>query len=574
MDFYLLIKKIYFLLNHKEKYLSIFLFFFVLFGIFLEGLGVVLLLPISALLIGAEIPLEFIRFEKVINSMRIGENMLFTGLIIVFFIYLFKNIYLFFLHYFQVKLSQKITLRLSGELFKRYLNSDFSFHLNSNTSYLIRNLKEANSFDSTYIRLISLFTEVLLTLALLTLFLIMDFKTTISISTIFLITGSIYIIGFRKRITNWGVERFETTGKYLKTINQGLNGIKEIIFSNGRNFFVLEANKVFKNFLNTLFKFSLIDFIPRAIIEILIIFTVITTVIVLTLNGKNHEYIIPLLAVYVAAAFRVAPACNRIITHVQSLKFTVASINNLYEQFELKNNNLDNAELIKKENKIIFRDNIILENLNFSFNENKKIYENVNIKIKKNKIYGLIGDSGSGKSTFINLISGLLKPNSGKILVDEANITNNKLENWQQLIGYVPQDLFLLDDSILSNIAFGDDKKNVNINKINNLINQVGLKSFVDSLKDGLNTFVGERGLKISGGQRQRLGLARALYKNPQVLVLDEATNSLDKDTENSILENLKKIKDITIIIVSHHKNPLKICDEIYEIKEKKIIKI
>jgi len=573
MKFYYLLKRIFLLLSSKEKKQSLILFLFILIGIILESIGIVLLLPISSLLLGAEIPVQFERFENILIYFKFTDNLLFTALSIVFFIFLFKNLYLLILHYFQIKFTQKISLRLSTNLFARYLNSNLSFHLNSNTSYLIRNLLEAGSFESVYIRAITLFTEIIITIALLILFLTIDLQTTLIVSSVFSFSVFLFIFGFKNKISAWGKTRFEATGTYLKIINQGLNGIKEIIFSNGQSYFVKKANKIKKIFLNSLLKLSIIDFMPRVLIEMLIISSVVMTVYFLVLSGKNYEYIIPLLAAYVAAAFRLGPACNRIINHVQSLNFAKATIENLYEQFIITEKNSRNIKSLDLRNEINFNDNIFFENVSFSFKERLNIYSDVNIRFSKNKIYGLTGNSGSGKSTFINLLTGLLEPTSGKIFTDGVDINTN-LEHWQKSIAYVAQDLFLTDDTILNNIAFGRDKKDIDTDMVEKIVSQVELRSFINNLNEGFDTIVGEKGLKISGGQRQRIALARALYQNPKILILDEATNSLDKKTEEGILTTLKKFKNITIFMVSHQKNSLSICDEIYEIKNKEILKI
>lgn len=573
MGFFNLLKKVYDLLNSKEKSKSIILTFFVLVGIFLESLGVVLILPISSLLIGAEIPDQFKFFEIFLKDIEFSDNLLIVGMVIVVIVYVIKNLYLLLLHYYKIKFEQQISLRLSNDLFKKYINSNYSFYLNSNTSILTRNLLEAGSFESIFDRIIVLITELIITITFLVIFLIIDFETTLYITLTFVIFGGLYILFLKDKIPSWGQVRFEMTGKYLKTINQGLNGIKEIIFSNGQNFFLEKANEIKKKFLNTILKIAVVEFTPRILIEILIISSVAITVLNLSLSGESYEYIVPLLAIYVAAAFRLAPACNKIINHVQGIKFTHAAISILHNQFSsIKKNDSEKVNL-KKQNKFDFKKNIIFENVSFSFKDRSKIYFDLNVKFQINKIYGFKGDSGSGKSTFINLLTGLLKPSIGNIFVDGIDINEN-ITGWQNNIAYVPQDLFLTDDTILNNVAFGRNEEDIDLDLAEKVINLVGLKEFISQLKDGIYTIVGEKGVKISGGQKQRIGLARALYKKPKILVLDEATNSLDHDTEKSILDSLTKLNDITIFLVSHNNAPFYICDEIFEIKDKQFFKI
>ncbi len=571
--FFKLLNSVYSLLNLREKKISIYLVFFSLIGIILESIGVVLILPITSLLIGSNVPQQFEFFGNFLNDINFLDNSLILGMGIVILVYLIKNLYLLILHYFQVKFSQTITRRISKDLFEKYINSKYSFYLNSNSSLLIRNLQDAGRIEAIYIRIISLITELIVILTFVSIFFIIDFKTTINITIVFVVVSSLFIISLKNRIPKWGQIRFELSGKYLKTINHGLNGIKEIIFSNGQDFFVNRADKIKKKFLNTQVKIAVVDFIPKVLIELLIIICVVITVVSLTLTGKTYEYIVPLLAVYVAAAFRLAPAANKIINYVQSLEFANATITNLYKQINLNEYNVVNKTVLEKKNKLKFENNISLVNLSFSFNTNSQIYDDLNFNFQKNKIYGFKGGSGSGKSTFINLLTGLLKPNSGKILVDGVDINEN-IYDWQNKISYVHQDIFLLDDTILNNIAFGKNEDEIDQELVSEVLNQSGLKIFVDQLKNGADTIVGEKGVKISGGQKQRIGLARALYKKPKILVLDEATNSLDNSTEKGILDSLKKLNDITIFLVSHQTAPFYICDEIFEIKGKQLLKI
>ena len=524
-------------------------------------------------MIGGETPEQFARFESLITNWTFTENILFSALILMFSVYLFKNLYLVLLNYLQLKFIQKISLRLSTELFSGYLKSNYSFHLNSNSAYLIRNVMEAGSFEPVFSRALLLITEIIMTLSLFTVFIIIDFQATLLVTSIFLLAGFLFTIIFSNKVRTWGAKKFVSNGEYLKTINQGLSGIKEIIFNNGYNYFVKNSIKERLKILNSTLKMGTITLLPKAIIEMLIILSAVLTIIFLFSNGKSHEYIIPILAMYVAAAYRLGPACNRIINNIQNLNFADAGIKKLNEQLEIVKNNNQNIKSLNLKSKISFNDSIYFKNISFSYKEKSEIYSNINLQFTKNKIYGLIGDSGSGKSTFINLLTGLLQPTSGKILIDDVNINNN-LEDWQKSISYVAQDIFLTDDTILKNIAFGKEEEDINIDNVKKIISKMELENYVKNLKNGMGTIVGEKGLKISGGQRQRIALGRALYRNPKILVLDEATNSLDRKTEIDILSILKNFDNVTIFMVSHQKNSLQICDEIYEIKNKKILKV
>ena len=569
MNFYRLLKKVFDLLSHKERTESVFLIFFVIIGVLLESIGVVLILPITSLLIGSEIPNEFKFFENFLKDFEITENLLLVGMGVVVIVYVIKNLYLLLLHYYQIKFTQKISLRLSKGLFEKYINSEYSFYLNSNTSILIRNLQEAGSFESIYRRIISLITELIVTITFLVIFLIIDFKTTINITLIFVISGGLFILFFRNKITSWGQTRFEMTGKYLKTINQGLNGIKEIIFSNGQNFFVKKANQIRKKFLNTLLKIAVVDFIPRVLIEVLIIISVVITVINLSLSGKNYEYIVPLLAIYVAAAFRLAPACNKIINHVQSLKFSHASVTNLHEQLNLPSNEISINNSYQSEiNKTKFNKSIEFNNVSFSFKERSEIYSNVNVKFDKNKIYGLKGNSGSGKSTFINLLTGLLKPSSGNILVDGQKLSDFDHSYLHENIAMVSQDVKLFNDTIYQNISYGNSA--ITNYRIDQVVSELNLRNTVfRNLPYGLHTSAGVQGSNLSNGQRQIILILRAYLQNKKIFILDEPTTALDPNTKKIVLDLIKQVSENkTTVIVTHDSETKNISNQIFELSK------
>jgi len=269
------------------------------------------------------------------------------------------------------------------------------------------------------------------------------------------------------------------------------------------------------------------------------------------------------------------PASNRIINFIQISIYHKAVIDVIYDQLflvSIKNNTINN-KIITKE--IKFKNKIKIENLSFKYSEGKnKILDNISFDINKNESIGIMGDSGSGKSTIINILMGLIEPTKGNIYCDGVNIFEG-LDQWQSKISFVPQDVFLINDTIRKNIAFGLDEENIDDRKIDLIIERIFLKNFIDELPKGTNTIIGERGINISGGQKQRLGIARALYRAPEILILDESTNSLDKNTENKFMIDLFKIKkDLTLIFISHNKNILNDFNKIVEINKNGIVKI
>jgi len=273
--------------------------------------------------------------------------------------------------------------------------------------------------------------------------------------------------------------------------------------------------------------------------------------------------------VFVAATFRMIPSLNRIIASIQSLKFYLPSVDVIHN--ELSHYYASN-DFQKNHVDFKFESNIKLKDVNFKFSEDTLVLNSVSLEIKKGEMIGIIGESGSGKSTLIDLIIGLNNPTSGLITIDDKYDISN-FENWSSQVGYVPQTIYLSDDSIRNNIAFGLPENQINDTQINNAIVKSQLKSFIESLENGLETRVGERGVQLSGGQRQRIGVARALYNNPEVLILDEATSALDSLTEKELMKSILEFKGkITLIMIAHRLTTLKDCDIIYKMEKGKLI--
>ena len=284
------------------------------------------------------------------------------------------------------------------------------------------------------------------------------------------------------------------------------------------------------------------------------------------ISGKSIDQLVPTLAVFATASFRAIPSLNRVMGSIQSIKYGNAVIKLLYKEFiEIRTNK---NSFINNNDKLLFKKKIDFKNLSFSYPLSKKIViSNVNLSISKGETIGIVGASGSGKSTLIDLLLGLLKPTTGEICIDNLNINRN-LDTWQKFIGYVPQTIFLSDDTIIKNVAFGISDNEIDINKIKKALDLAQILDHFESLPEGLSTFVGERGIRISGGQRQRIGIARALYNNPLILVLDEATSSLDSQTELEVMKSINLLKgEKTIIIAAHRLSTLEKCDRIIEVK-------
>ena len=561
-------KKVFSVLNKKEKISSILLLFLILITIILETFGIASFFPLMSAIVD-ENYFSNPFYQKV--SAFLGIESIDLNLFFIFFIlfFIFKNIYLVFFAYWQQSFTNKISLRISNDLYSSYLHKNFSYHLQSNSAFLIRNIQESTSIDAVFLRILSLINEFFLITGIIILLFFVNFIATLSIIIIVILTLFIFNLFTKGTIKSFGEKKFNINARYMQNLFEGIHAFKEILLFNKKNFFIKNNFKYRKRLLDYQLIFSIISYLPRALIEIISIISILVLLNLLVKNQGTIQEIIPIVAVFSASAFRLFPSALKIFSGLQSFSYVKPVIDNIEK--EIRNRLIETDYNEKKDlnenQEIVFENEINISNINFQYLTGKILLTNVNFNIKKGTTVGIIGKSGAGKSTFLNIFTGLLKPTKGSILVDSIDIAT-VMKLWRKKIGYVSQDIFLLDSSIAENIAFGIPKENIDYNKVKNCIILAELDTYIRELKEGLNTTVGEKGVRISGGQRQRLGLARALYHEPDILILDEATNSLDINTENTILNTLKNLKTkFTILIISHHKNPLKIADVVYELK-------
>ena len=570
-----LIEKLNILVTKKEKRKGLLLTLLLLLGMIFEVIGIGLLLPILTAILNPEILFENQIIKDVFYFFDIIEpdQIVSAALITLLFVYTIKSAYLLYLSHYQNRFISRLSAELSNRLFKNYLFQSYTFHLKRNSSELIKNFQvEITYFTNFLISTILLITEVTLALSVVsTLFLIEPLGTLIVL--IFFGVASLLFYNFtKKKISKWGSVREQIDSNISKVVLEGFSGIKEVILAGRQSYFFsqIEENNSIKASIST--KNLTLRQVPRYYLELLSVFSLIGFIFIMVIQNRNIENVIVTLGVFVAATFRILPSINRILSSLQNIKFYRASIDLLYTEFKSTNSIMENY-LIDEINQITPSEKISLNNLCFKFKETKKeILKNVNLDIKVGSTIGIIGSSGAGKSTLINILVGLLKPDLGGVFVDNFAIQQNNLRKWQNSIGYVSQDVYLTDNSIVSNIAFGIEKEKIDFDLIDKVLNQAQLTDLIQSLPNGYNTEVGERGVQLSGGQQQRIGIARALYKKPEVLVLDEATSALDTGTEHEIMSSVDLLKGKkTIIIVTHRIITLKNCDQIYKLEQGKL---
>ncbi len=459
-------------------------------------------------------------------------------------------------------------------LFKKYLHESYLFHIYNNSSILITNVHgEIGLFIKKILNVLSdIFLDLILFFLLLAILLnIRLFETLFALSAfiIFLLT---YFYLIKKRLDFWGKERQKKDRSKLKHIQQSLFGIKELKIYLKETFFEKILLNVVRKRENIAKKVAYISPLPRYFLELgtvifILIFTIFFT------KTDNFSQLLPEFALYFASFLRMLPVFIKIFNSLQTIKLGIPTVKVLHSEFTRKNDEEFNQIDINT-NEMNFKKDIKFQNIGFKYpTKDDSILENINLKFEQGKIIGIIGSTGSGKTTFLNLLTGLIKPTKGKIFCDSVDINEQSI-NWRKKISYVTQKTFLIDDSIRKNIIFGETEQ-LNSKKLEESLKLSNLEKFINNLPEGINTIVGEGGTQLSGGQIQRISIARALYNSPEIIIFDEATNSLDEETENSIIKEIFNLKGkCTIFLVTHNKDLTANCDEKYLVENKKITKI
>ena len=554
------------LLNKKEKRKFFYIGFLLFLNSFFELLGLGLLLPVITIILDGN--LGFLPepiFQLVSNIER--DNLIIFSLLGIICVYIFKNLFIIFYHYQQGLYIKDLKIRIFSNLFEKYIFQNYSFFLQRNTGTILRNLGISRTVALCLISYLSIVLEFLIIISFLSYLLYLNFFSTIIISLIFLIFGSLLYLITKKKIYTWASQREEYDAKITQQLIQTFSSIKNIKIFNKE----VKMNNFLKKLLlfyeDVNFKIDIVQQLPRGLIEILGIISISILIIILNFSGMSNSEILVLTAIFAAAAFRLIPSSTRVMAAAQRIKNFAPALELIQDEL---NNFVSNQKFI--EEKIIKIDfkSIKFEDVSFSYDQNNEIFTNINFQVNKGDVIGVLGESGVGKSTLINLASGLIEPTKGEIKINDKSMKEQK-KSWLASLGYVPQQVTLFNDSIKNNISFFDDGNYEK--KLNDALFNSKLQQFVDTLPNKVNTVVGEGGAKLSGGEIQRIGIARALFNNPEFIIFDESTSSLDENNEKKIIEFIYSLKrKKTVMIISHKREILRNCDKIYEVKNKKIL--
>ena len=555
----------------KKKFFVITILLFI--AGFFEAASIALVLPFISLLIDKDkiINLPIVKDFLPNISEYSHESLIIFSLLIFLFFYFFKFFYLIFIIKYKNRVIFSMRDKISKKMFNSYLQRPYSFHLNQHTSKIILNCKSevVVIMQSVFLPLIELFAEILTVIFIGALIFIIKPVPSVILLVISGFLFMIFNFFTKKKSKIYSFERQKTDEISIKIIQQTFSSIKLVILYLKKNFFSNQFIDVIKkNTQVTLHQQFFID-IPKYFLELIALVACLAVIFFVVISEpENLINILPLLALYMVAAFKMLPSLNRIIVDVQKIRNGRSALDVVCEV--LKYNDDQNTQVIDSENikKISFQSNINLKQISFAYPGNPPLYQNLDLTIKKGEAIGIIGESGTGKSTLANLLVGLIKPLTGDILIDEKSI-HSEIKGWHKIIGYMPQKNFLLDDTVENNIIFFDQLDKVFFDKV---IKQCQLEKLINNLENGSKTLIGENGARLSGGQLQRISLARTLYKNPEILILDEATTSLDSDNEKKILNIISKLKkNKTIIIISHQIQNLSFCDKIFKLQNEEL---
>lgn len=563
------------ILSKKELinfYLLVFLFFI---STILEIFGISIFLPLLKSIIDP----NFSTNNNFINNFNLfkvesDSSLIINYCLIIVFLFILKIFFsLISIIYFNNFIASK-QKKISYFLIENYLNQKFIFFLNNNSSKLIQNsINETSQITYTYLSsVIILIPEIFFLTGIIIFLTILNPLESLMIISSLLIFLLIFYNMFKKRYLDYGIIRNENDTKRYQVLEETFGSIKDIILKNKKNFFLKRFKKHNDASVFSSKKVMIFQSFPRFIFELLVIISFVLITIYLTYNNQIIS-ILPTLGLFAAISFRAIPSINKIFSCLNNIKYSSRSIDIVIKEIKSYQNKKIINQNIQKE-LIIFDNEITLKNIEFKFpNTDNNIFEKIDFSIKKNSFIGIMAESGVGKSTLVNIICGLLTPSNGNIFSDNK-LVNTESNEWKKKFGIVPQNFFMLDDTIENNITFGDDiKKNQLL--FEKAIDQSESREFIESRENKFSELIGQKGTRISGGQQQRLAIARALYFNPEILIFDEATNSLDKKTENSILNTIKKMASTkTIIQISHDPDALKYCEEIFKLSKRKLEKI
>ncbi len=578
-----IIKKLMVLLDGRQKRIMVLLVFLMLIGAVLETLGVSLVIPVMNVVMDEHAVENNEYLQVICDILRIEYNdtrklMIFTMLALIG-VFVVKNIFLFIQQKAQLRFVYTNQFATSRRMMINFMERPYEYYLNADTSVIQRSItSDVNNMYGLILALLQLFSEAIVFVCLVLVSLATDVWMTVTVTLLLVVVLAI-IKGILKPIMKKaGEENQDYYSGLYKWIDQSVMGIKEIKVANKENYFINEYAKCGAGYVSAVQRYNLYNATPRLLIETVAIAGMILYMMFQILQGTAVSEIVPQVAALAVAAMRLIPCANRINNHLTSISyfepFFMGVSDNLQEEIRDESINYDeNAYKQKvKVDKLEIKETIELKDIVYKYpNTEVLIFDHADMEIPVGKSVGIVGTSGAGKTTVVDILLGLLRLQSGEILADGVEVREH-YQSWLKNIGYIPQSIFMIDSTIRKNVAFGYADEDIDDEKVWRALKEAQLDEFVRGLPDGLDTSIGERGIRISGGQRQRIGIARALFEDPEVLVLDEATSALDNETEAAIMDSINRLHGKkTLIIIAHRLQTIEKCDMVYRVENGKV---
>lgn len=574
-----ILNKINYIFSKKQKIQSGFLCVGLFIGALLELVGVSLITELVSLVTDTSVIHENALLSKAYDITGADSDRQFIlyvviGLIIV---YLLKNAFLLWINYIQYTYIFNNQLRLSGRLIDCYLKKPYTYHLDNNSAEMVRNVMlDSERFFQMLLSVFQIISEALVSALLCIFLLVVDWFITVSVVVILAIFSLVYLFLFKNKAKKYGKENQIYDGKMHQSINQALGAVKDIKILHREKYFVNAFTGYGKKKMRAVRNNNVLGQAPKFLIETVVIGAVLLVLVLKIYQGENLGSMLPQLAAFAVAAFKLLPSVSKINNYLNNVIFLKPSVDLIYrdikdtedmQNYEISDLNTDDSKYLSERPQTIE-----IKNLSYRYpHTDRDVIKDISFSIPLGSGVGLIGPSGAGKSTLADIILGILTPTEGTVCYGSMNVHEHPIK-WSKKLAYIPQQIFLSDESIRSNVAFGIDEDKIDEKKVWEALEEAQLSEFVRSLPEGLDTMVGERGVRLSGGQRQRIGIARALYDNPEILVLDEATSALDSGTETAVMEAIDRLQGRkTLIIIAHRLTTIKNCKYVFKVEDGKI---
>lgn len=576
-------KKLMVLLDKRQKRKMVVLIFLMLIGAILETLGVSMIYPVVKVVMEENAVENSWYLQVFCDVFQIAYSdtkslmiVVMSGLIGIFAL---KNIFLFFQQKVQLKFVYTNQFATSRRMMINFMQRPYEYYLNADTSVIQRSItSDVNNMYGLILSLLQLTSEIIVFVSLVVVSLVTDIWMTITVASLLIVVLLVIKCILKPIMRKAGEENQDYYSGLYKWIDQSVMGIKEIKIANKESYFINEYAKCGAGYVNAVQRYNLFNATPRLLIETIAIAGMILYLMISLLGGASVNDIMPQISLLAVAAMRLIPCANRINNYLTSISyfepFFMGVSDNLKEEIRDESINYDEEAYKKKieVEKLEIKDKIELKDIVYKYpNTDVLIFDHADMEIPIGQAVGIVGTSGAGKTTIVDILLGLLRLQNGQILADGVEVRKH-YQSWLKNIGYIPQTIFMIDASIRKNVAFGCPEEDIDDEKVWRALKEAQLDEFVKGLPEGLDTSIGERGIRISGGQRQRIGIARALFEDPEVLVLDEATSALDNETEAAIMDSINRLHGKkTLIIIAHRLQTIEKCDMVYRVEEGKI---